>query len=241
VLARKLIRARRALGWSHAELARRAGVRVETLNRLEHGRHSPNVATVDKIDRALKAGEADRCGLADTSRDPAHGDCGDGHGCGLENTVCASTFRETASLWTRLVTGASSMSKAATRGKPPAVQRVRRNGRRMVMLEESEYERLRRKADEGEPLMPEPLPSGNYPAAEALAVVQASTILRARRELGLSQAELARRAGIRPETLNRIEQGRNQPSIPTIAKLERALKAGEAQAGRGKRKVTKVK
>ncbi|HUY34754.1 MAG TPA: helix-turn-helix transcriptional regulator [Pirellulales bacterium] len=58
LLARKLIRARRALGWSQAELARRAGVRVETLNRLEHGRHSPNVATVDKIDRALKAGEA---------------------------------------------------------------------------------------------------------------------------------------------------------------------------------------
>jgi hypothetical protein len=27
------------------------------------------------------------------------------------------------------------------------------------------------------------------------------------RKLGLSQAELARRAGIRPETLNRIEQG----------------------------------
>jgi DNA-binding XRE family transcriptional regulator len=111
----------------------------------------------------------------------------------------------------------------------------------MVMLEENEYERLRRKADEGEPLMPEPLPSGNYPAVEALAVVQARNILRARRELGLSQAELARRAGIRPETLNRIEQGRNQPSIPTIAKLQRALKAGETQAGRGKRKVTKVK
>jgi DNA-binding XRE family transcriptional regulator len=119
------------------------------------------------------------------------------------------------------------MSKTATRPKPAAVQRVLRNGRWMVMLEESEYERLRQKADEWEPLMPEPLPSGNYPAAEALAVIQARNILRARRKLGLSQAELARRAGIRPETLNRIEQGRNKPSVPTIAKLDRALRAAE--------------
>jgi DNA-binding XRE family transcriptional regulator len=102
-----------------------------------------------------------------------------------------------------------------------------RNGRRMVVLEESEYERLRMRADEWEPLMPEPLPSGNYPAAEALAVIQARNILRARRKLGLSQVELARRAGIRPETLNRIEQGRNKPSVPTIAKIDRALKKAQ--------------
>jgi len=101
-----------------------------------------------------------------------------------------------------------------------------RNGRRMVILEESEYQRLRLKADEWEPLMPEPLPSGNYPAAEALAVIQARNILQARRKLGLSQVELARRAGIRAE-LNRIEQGRNKPSVPTIAKIDRALKKAE--------------
>ncbi len=56
-----------------------------------------------------------------------------------------------------------------------------RNGRRLVVLEESEYERLRLRADEWEPLMPEPLPNGNYPAAEALAVIQARNILRAQR------------------------------------------------------------
>lgn len=52
-----MIRSRRALGWSQAELARRAGVRVQTLDRLERGTHSPNVAVVDKLDSALKAGE----------------------------------------------------------------------------------------------------------------------------------------------------------------------------------------
>src|SRR5438132_491700 len=99
----------------------------------------------------------------------------------------------------------------------------------MVLLEEGEYERLRQKADEWEPLMPEPNAEGNYPAAEALAVIQAQNILRARRKLGLSQVELARRAGIRAETLNRIEQGRNKPSVPTIAKLDRALQAAEKE------------
>ena len=104
-----------------------------------------------------------------------------------------------------------------------------RNGRRLVVLEESEYERLRLRADEWEPLMPEPLPNGNYPAAEALAVIQARNILRARRKLGLSQAELARRAGIRPETLNRIEQAKSTPSVPTVEKIDRALKRAEAE------------
>lgn len=89
--------------------------------------------------------------------------------------------------------------------------------------------------------MPELLPSGNYPAAEAVAVIQAQGILRWRRKLGLSQADLARRAGVRPETLNRIEHGKNKPSVPTITKIERALKACEAEqnSARGGRKSTK--
>ena len=58
LLARKIIRRRRAAGLTQADLAKRAGVRVETLSRLEHARHSPNVATVDKIVRTLEQAEA---------------------------------------------------------------------------------------------------------------------------------------------------------------------------------------
>jgi DNA-binding XRE family transcriptional regulator len=54
-LARTIITRRKAAGWSQAELAAKAGVRTETVNRLEGGRHSPNVRTVDKIDAALKS------------------------------------------------------------------------------------------------------------------------------------------------------------------------------------------
>jgi ribosome-binding protein aMBF1 (putative translation factor) len=35
-------------------LAQRAGVRVETLCRIETGKHIPSVPTIDKLDRALK-------------------------------------------------------------------------------------------------------------------------------------------------------------------------------------------
>jgi len=64
---------------------------------------------------------------------------------------------------------------------------------------------------------------GNFPAAEALQVSIARSIVRGRREAGLTQVELARRAGIRTETLNRIEKGKHAPSVGTVEKIERAL------------------
>ncbi len=62
LLARKIIRRRRAAGLTQADLAERAGVRVETVSRLEHAKHSPNVATVDKIVRTLEQAETVRKG-----------------------------------------------------------------------------------------------------------------------------------------------------------------------------------
>lgn len=53
-LARKLIRERIRAGLSQKQLAARAGIREETLCRLETGKHTASVATVDKISRALK-------------------------------------------------------------------------------------------------------------------------------------------------------------------------------------------
>ena len=44
-----------------------------------------------------------------------------------------------------------------------------------------------------------------------------------RRKAGLSQAELARRAGVRPETLNRVERGKVTPDFATIRKLVVAI------------------
>lgn len=46
-------------------------------------------------------------------------------------------------------------------------------GKRMVLLEEEEYIRLRQKADDWEPLLPEPDANGFYPADETLGVILA--------------------------------------------------------------------
>ncbi len=100
----------------------------------------------------------------------------------------------------------------------------------VVVLSAKEYERLARKADEWEPPLPQPNERGNFPL-EALDIVMAQEIIRARRKLGLTQAELARRAGIRAETLNRIEQGKHSPTLRTMQKIDRALKRSQGKNG----------
>ncbi len=80
-----------------------------------------------------------------------------------------------------------------------------------------------------EPLLPEPLPNGNYPAVEYARASLARKIVRHRRRLGLTQSELARGAGIRLETLNRIEHAQRSPAVATIKKIDRALKAAQAE------------
>ena len=106
------------------------------------------------------------------------------------------------------------------------VQIVTLDGKRFVILSEEDYLRL-----SAEPPLPDLPPTdarGNYPAREALRVVAARRLIRARRALGWSQIELARRAGVRVETLSRLEHGKHSASAATMEKLRRALGAGEA-------------
>jgi DNA-binding XRE family transcriptional regulator len=77
------------------------------------------------------------------------------------------------------------------------------------------------------PAPPKPDAKGNYPALPYARASLARKLIRRRQAAGLTQVELARRAGIRPETLNRLEQGRHTPSIATVDKLDRALTEAE--------------
>jgi DNA-binding XRE family transcriptional regulator len=56
-LAQRLIARRQRAGLTQAALARRANVRVETLNRIERGRTMPDFRTVRKLVMALNAAE----------------------------------------------------------------------------------------------------------------------------------------------------------------------------------------
>jgi transcriptional regulator with XRE-family HTH domain len=73
------------------------------------------------------------------------------------------------------------------------------------------------------------LPSGNYPAVEALRAGLARKLIRRRWAVGLSQAEVARRAGCRPETLNRIERAKVTADTATITKIDRVLGRAETE------------
>ena len=104
------------------------------------------------------------------------------------------------------------------------------DGKAYVVVSREEYDRLVR-ADRL-PRLPVPDEQGNYPAlAYARASLARKFILR-REALGWSQAELARRAGMRSETLCRLETGKVSPNIATVEKLDKALTAAEQKAAR---------
>jgi ribosome-binding protein aMBF1 (putative translation factor) len=73
------------------------------------------------------------------------------------------------------------------------------------------------------PAMPPRRANGDYPAIPAARVSIARDVIRARRAAGLSQAELARRAGIRIETLNRIEEAKVMTDTATMEKIDKVL------------------
>jgi DNA-binding XRE family transcriptional regulator len=99
------------------------------------------------------------------------------------------------------------------------------DGVRYVVVREAVFEQLCRKA--------KVVPQFGQPAGAELTVdgrSLAEKLKQRRRSTGLSQAKLARRAGIRPETLNRIERGKTTPDFATIRKLVNAMNAAEREA-----------
>ena len=102
-------------------------------------------------------------------------------------------------------------------------------GKQFVVIERKEFERLTgHPVDGGAPLPPLPAPdaNGNYPAIAYGRALLARRIVAARNRAGWSQAELARRAGVRKETVHRLEAGKNNPDEATFTKIEKALAAG---------------
>jgi DNA-binding XRE family transcriptional regulator len=105
-------------------------------------------------------------------------------------------------------------------------QTILLEGKPYVVLPRAEFDRLSALAKAGElPPLPEADAQGNYPAVEYARASLARKLIRDRVAAGLSQRELANLAGIRVETLCRIETGKHTPSVPTVDKLDRALKS----------------
>jgi ribosome-binding protein aMBF1 (putative translation factor) len=107
-------------------------------------------------------------------------------------------------------------------------------GKRLVILEESDYLRLchkRMAAPDAEVAqLPPRNRSGRRPAAAYILASIAREIAADRKAAGMSQQELAQRAGLPPETVSRIESGKHKPTLATLKKIERAV--GVRQEGR---------
>jgi ribosome-binding protein aMBF1 (putative translation factor) len=121
-------------------------------------------------------------------------------------------------------------------------QIVKRNGKQFALVEVGELRRLERLAAQADatkaaeqtelPAWPKADSEGNRPAVEFARVSIARSIAEDRQAAGLSQQELARLAGVRQETISRIESGKHSPTVRTVEKIERILQAALKKAGR---------
>lgn len=92
----------------------------------------------------------------------------------------------------------------------------------LVVLSRKDFERLMEKAGMLPP-RPRPDARGNVSAREAIDVSIAREMVTDRIRKGWTQTELARRSGVRLETISRIESGKHIPRQETLLKIERAL------------------
>lgn len=107
------------------------------------------------------------------------------------------------------------------------VQTLKAADQELVVLTRKEFDELMEKAGVLPPLPPAD-ERGYRPALETVAVHIARSLISDRIRVGLTQKELARRAGVRLETVCRIESGKQKPSRETILRLDKAIKAAEA-------------
>lgn len=90
-------------------------------------------------------------------------------------------------------------------------------------------------ADAGLPPLPPADRRGNRPAVAFARASIARSIAEERLAAGLSQQELARLAGVRQETVSRIESGKHSPTVRTVEKIDCALQTALKKVRKGRR------
>ncbi|MGA2232589.1 MAG: helix-turn-helix transcriptional regulator [Tepidisphaeraceae bacterium] len=98
----------------------------------------------------------------------------------------------------------------------------------IVVLARAEFDRLAEKAGIFPPFPPEDV-NGNSDALTFMDASIARGLIRRRIEAGLTQKALAKLAGVRLETISRLEAGKHSPTRETILRLDRALKLAETK------------
>jgi DNA-binding XRE family transcriptional regulator len=97
-------------------------------------------------------------------------------------------------------------------------------GKKLVILSLVEFDALMEKAGVM-PRLPGRAKDGSVPALEFARADIAREVVRRRISAGLTQVELAKRVGVRPETISRLEAGKHLPRVETMERIDRVLPA----------------
>jgi DNA-binding XRE family transcriptional regulator len=98
------------------------------------------------------------------------------------------------------------------------LQTIEVKGERFILVPEEEYQRFA-----GVPALPKPDPHGRVDAIAYARASVARDLILARKRAGLTQAQLARVAKVRQETVSRLESGLQTITESTMKKLWQVL------------------
>ena len=98
---------------------------------------------------------------------------------------------------------------------------ITQNGKKFVLIPEEEYRRLNAQAL---PPLPPVDADGTSDAIQFARASIARRLIADRRAAGLSQQELAERAGVRQETISRIESAKQTATVNVLEKLDKTIK-----------------
>jgi len=99
---------------------------------------------------------------------------------------------------------------------------VKIEGKELVILSRADFDDLMQKAGVM-PRLPKAAKDGSVPAVEFALTNIAREVVKRRIAAGMTQQELAKRIGVKLETISRLEAGKGVPRASTMERIDRIL------------------